>query len=417
MTRRSGVVRVRVGGRGPEAYRVVVGGGLLGAEAGAGAGPLAGPLSGVVAGRDAALIVADEALPEPLVGAVERGLAGARVARVGVRGRESDKSLATLERVLAAAAEARLDRGGLIVGLGGGIVTDLAGMAAAVYRRGVDAVLCPTTLLAMVDASVGGKTGVNVAVGGSGGSRLLKNMAGAFHQPRLVVCDVGTLATLSPRQLRAGLAECLKHGLIGASAGDAGLWAYTERAIGRVMRDPGDEAALVGLVRRHVACKARVVGADPWERGGGAGGAGGVGGARTAGRMALNLGHTFAHAIETLPGLAWTTAGGGRRVHGPLLHGEAVGLGLIAAADLGESLGRSERGLAEAVERALARAGLPTRVAGLPLSAAVIERMLDDKKVLGGRLRVIVPTRVRRAAVIEGPDRGLVARAIDRLRA
>ncbi|MBA4027897.1 MAG: 3-dehydroquinate synthase [Planctomyces sp.] len=406
MTRPRGALRVRVRGEGPQSYSVMVGSGLLGAEG--------GPIARLARGRDAALIVADAGLPTQLVEAVESRIAGVgvRVARVGVRAQERRKSLATLELVLAAAAASRLDRGGLIVGLGGGVVTDLAGFAAAVYRRGVDSVLCPTTLLAMVDASVGGKTGVNIEVGaagtGAGAPRLLKNMAGAFHHPRLVVCDVAALASLSLRQLRAGLAECLKHGLVGAGAADAGLWGFTQRAIDRLAHEPLHERTLAALVGRHAAYKARVVAADPKERARGG----------AVGRMALNLGHTFAHAIETLPGLRWPAPGGaGPAVRGPLLHGEAVGLGLIAAADLGESLRRAEPGLALAVEGALGRAGLPTRVGGLPASDQVIDRMLDDKKVLGGRLRVIVPTRARRAALIDGPDRGLVARAIDRLRA
>lgn len=337
----------------------------------------------VGAGWKRAAILSDAGAGD--VSSVESALreAGLEVVRVpAFIPSEQTKTLETVGRMLEALAAARLERGDVVVAIGGGVIGDLAGFAASAYRRGIAWVNCPTTLLSMVDASVGGKTGVNLAVGGS----LKKNMAGAFWQPSLVVADVGALATLPEREFRCGLAECLKHGMLAAEFGDAGLGAWTDANMARVVAR--EKAALVELVARNIGVKARVVGEDEREEAP-------IGGAATGGRAVLNLGHTFAHVLETLPGQS-------------LKHGEAVGLGLIAASAAAEAAGISPRGLADRTRAAVAGAGLPTHAAGLPQDAELVGLMMDDKKVSGGKLRVILPLGDGRCVVVEGPDRGVV---------
>ncbi|MFN5959209.1 MAG: 3-dehydroquinate synthase family protein, partial [Planctomyces sp.] len=219
----------------------------------------------------------------------------------------------------------------------------------------------------------------------------VKNAVGCFHQPVLVCCDVAMLRTLPEREFCSGLAECIKHGLIGGAAGDAKLLEWMAANMARLRGL--DASALVELVTRNVAIKSRVVRGDPLERSTRSDG----------GRMMLNLGHTFAHAIETLGGLSWRDGGGAMRV-GPLKHGEAVGLGLLAAVRASEAQRMIRRGTAEEVRSLLEKAGLPTRVMGLPPSEAVVDRMKDDKKVMAGRLRLILPTTGRKCRVVEGPD-------------
>lgn len=395
-------VDVRIKPAGPSVYRVQIGAGLLASGA-------------VRASLDpaprAVLAVIDAGVPrdsvEPLLRQLDRS--GVKWGVSVVTATEAAKSLATVERALIEAGRLRLERGDAIVAVGGGIVCDLAGFAAAVYRRGVRVVQCPTTLLAMVDAAVGGKTAANLTVPADEGddhkSRLVKNLIGAFHQPAAVIADVATLASLPPREFRAGLAECLKHGLIGASAGDPGLLGWMEKHLPAIVAM--DPAKLVELVTRNVALKARVVAADPFE----------LSRAADGGRMALNLGHTFAHAIETLAGLTWNTPlGAGGQTAGPLKHGEAVGLGLIAAATAAGLLKLAPRSLEAKVRALVASAGLPDRVKGLPLGDRVIIRMGDDKKVQGGKLRLIVPTGSGRSRVIVGPPSEVVIASLDAIR-
>lgn len=338
-----------------------------------------------------ALLVTDAGIPAGSVVAhvmQALGAAGLAVVHDGslrIAPHESMKVLATAERLAAAMTEAKLDRADVAVVLGGGVLGDLVGFAAATYRRGIAWINMPTTLLAMVDASVGGKTGTNIAVGPE--RDLKKNMVGAFWQPSLVVADVDVLRSLPERQFRCGLAECLKHGMLSAAFGDPGLWAWTLDNLDRVASH--EPAALVELVARNVSVKARVVAGDEREESPdtdtGAGG----------GRALLNLGHTFAHAIETLAPSGGASAPD-QAVAGDLQHGEAVGLGLIAASAATESLGGGASGaavvgLTERTRAAVQRAGLPTRVAGLPSDADLIRRMADDKKVVQGALRLVLP--------------------------
>ena len=290
---------------------------------------------------------------------------------------ESTKSLATLERMLIELAEAQIERTDLVVALGGGILGDVAGLAAGLHRRGVRVAQCPTTLLAMVDASVGGKTGVNLPASINGAGVLLKNAVGVFHQPAIVIADVDALASLPERDLRSGLAECIKHAVISGRDGKGLL--NLERltaALPTVLRR--DSELLADLVRSSVGLKASVVAGDERETAAGS----------TAGRRALNLGHTFAHAIEACD---WTRV----EVDGALshpTHGEAVGLGLVAAAQLAGVVSNGDVRVLERVKRAIAEAGLPTRLAGGADFGSLVAAMRHDKKASSGRLRLVIPT-------------------------
>lgn len=299
------------------------------------------------------------------------GRAGATApAEVLVEDGEQAKSWGALERVFDALLGAKLGRDGVIVALGGGVVGDLAGFAAAIYQRGIPFIQVPTTLLAQVDSAVGGKTAVNHPRG--------KNMIGAFHQPAAVIADVGALATLAERELRAGIAEVIKHGL----ALDAGLVDWLEANMDALLaREPG---ALGSAVRRSCELKAQVVAQDE----------------RDSGRRALlNLGHTFAHAIE---------AGAG---YGSWLHGEAVAAGMVMAAELSVRAGLLPAPDAARVRRLVQRAGLPT--AGPALSVErYLELMAIDKKAAGGRVRFVVLEGVGRAVLQGDFDERLVREAI-----
>ena len=270
---------------------------------------------------------------------------------------EETKSLAELGRVLDFMAAQHLDRASVLVAAGGGVIGDLAGFSAASYLRGIDFLQIPTTLLSMVDSSVGGKTGINLKAG--------KNLAGAFHQPRAVFIATGMLATLPPREFAAGMAEVIKCGLLA----DVALFAQLERAPLTVA-----SPALASVIRRCCELKARVVEADEREL------------AREGGRALLNLGHTFGHAIEQASG------------YGVYLHGEAVAVGLAAAARLSEKLGLIPADDIARVERTLAAHALPARLRDpLPL-AALMTAMTRDKKVRGGALRFVVMNKIGDAA-------------------
>ncbi len=281
---------------------------------------------------------------------------------------EGTKSLGELGRVLDFLAAMKMDRRAVLVAVGGGVIGDLAGFAAAVYLRGIDFVQVPTTLLAMVDSSVGGKTGLNLAAG--------KNLVGAFHQPKAVFVATEMLATLPVREFAAGMAEVIKTGLLG----DAELFTRLERSPLTV-----DSPDLAAVVRRCCELKARIVEADEREL------------AREGGRALLNLGHTFGHAIEQVTG------------YGSYLHGEAVAVGLCAAARLSAKLGMIGEGDAHRVDAVVAAHGLPTRLREpLPL-ADLLDAMARDKKVRAGGLRFVVLNRLGEAVTRSGIDTALVA--------
>lgn len=272
----------------------------------------------------------------------------------GIEG-EAGKTMAAVERVIDALVAHRADRKSVVIALGGGVVGDVAGFAAAVFMRGIRFVQVPTTLLAQVDSSVGGKTGVNHPNG--------KNLIGAFHQPALVVADTDTLRTLPPRELSAGLAEVLKHGLLA----DAGYFDRVCDALPRLRACDGD--ALGEAIVGSCEIKAGVVSRDERESGE---------------RALLNLGHTFGHAIEALSG------------YGHWLHGEAVGCGMCLAADLSHRLGLIGADEVGRVEAAVRAAGLPVRIDGLSLDAALAS-MAGDKKAEAGRIRFILLERIGKA--------------------
>lgn len=274
---------------------------------------------------------------------------------------EAYKALDTAAQLYADFVRAGLDRGGLVVALGGGVVGDTAGFAAATYMRGVRLAQVPTSLLAMVDSSVGGKVGVDLPQG--------KNLVGAFKQPEAVWIDTDTLATLPAPEWRCGMAEVLKHGLLA----DAAL---LDSALHR--RDRAAE-----LVRRAVQVKVDIVEQDPYEHGV---------------RAHLNLGHTFAHAIEQVSGYRWP-------------HGEAVGVGLLAAARLSADLGLCGADLPTQVDAALAAVGLPRSLDGLD-PAALYAAMATDKKWHAGRSRFVVLRGVGQPDVVEGIPREMVLAAL-----
>ena len=275
---------------------------------------------------------------------------------------EHHKRLAALERLAEQLATAGADRSSLLIAFGGGVIGDLTGFLAAIYMRGIDFIQVPTTLLAQVDSSVGGKTGVNHPAG--------KNLIGAFHQPSVVVSDTSLLRSLPARELSAGLAEVLKHGLL---ADDA----YFERTVREMpaLLALNDEA-LARAIGRSCQIKAGIVGRDERESGE---------------RALLNLGHTFGHAIEALTGFErW-------------LHGEAVGCGLCLAADLSSRLGMIGSAEVERVTDAVARARLPARIEGLSRSAA-IDTMRGDKKAYAERIRFVLLQRIGHAIQREAPE-------------
>lgn len=264
---------------------------------------------------------------------------------------ERYKDWETLNRIYDQLLAERCDRTTTVVALGGGVIGDLAGFAAATYQRGVPFVQVPTTLLAQVDSSVGGKTGINHPRG--------KNMIGAFWQPRLVLADTGTLNTLPDRELSAGLAEVIKYGLIRDLAFLEWLEANMSKLVAR------DAAAFAFAIERSCANKAEVVAADELET------------AREGGRALLNLGHTFGHAIETGFG------------YGKWLHGEAVAAGMMMATELSHRLGWLSDVEVERVGRLIKRAGLPVKGAALG-AERYLDLMGHDKKVIEGRLRLVL---------------------------
>lgn len=277
--------------------------------------------------------------------------AGVGVTEIVLPDGEAYKNWETLNEIFDALLRERCDRTTTVVALGGGVIGDLAGFAAASYQRGVPFVQVPTTLLSQVDSSVGGKTGINHPRG--------KNMVGAFWQPRVVLADTDTLNTLPDRELSAGLAEVIKYGLIR----DLPFLEWLEANMDRLMAR--DAEALTFAIERSCANKAQVVAGDERET------------AKDGGRALLNLGHTFGHAIETGMG------------YGEWLHGEAVAAGTVMAAELSRRLGWLREADVDRVRRILARAGLP--VTGPKLGAdRYVDLMGHDKKVIAGKLRLVL---------------------------
>lgn len=312
---------------------------------------------------DQVMVVTNETVAPLYLSRLRRSLEGLQLAETVLPDGEQYKTLADLGAVFDALLRARFNRNCVLVALGGGVVGDMTGFAAACYQRGVDFIQVPTTLLAQVDSSVGGKTGVNHPLG--------KNMIGAFHQPRCVIIDTDTLSTLDDRQLAAGLAEVIKYGLIG----DAELFQWLDGHMERLRRR--DPAALAWAIERSCADKAAVVAADETEAGQ---------------RALLNLGHTFGHAVETGVG------------YGAWLHGEAVAVGMCMAADLSRRLGWLAEQDVERITRLIARAGLPLYPPAKLSSKRFLELMAFDKKVIEGRLRLVLLQAIGKAVVADRFD-------------
>ena len=322
-------------------------------------------------GVSRAVVIADAAVAATHADRVVKGLraAGIDAPMLTVPPGEASKCLAAAGRLWDACAEMAIDRRTHVVAVGGGVTGDLAGFVAATFARGLPVWHVPTTLVAQVDSAIGGKTGINVDAG--------KNLVGVFWQPAGVVADIDTLATLPDREFLSGLAEVVKYGMI--LDGDFFVW-LEENAEILVRRDP---AALAHAVSRSAAIKAMVVERDERET--------------TGLRAALNYGHTFAHAYETVAG------------YGTLLHGEAVAIGMARAARLAARIGRIPAEIVARQDRLLRAMSLPVDPDGsLREAAPLIAVMARDKKTVGGRLRFVLPSRIGHVDLVEGIDETLV---------
>lgn len=322
-------------------------------------------------------IVTDRTVAKHWLEPAEASLAQAGIptSRVIVEEGEISKTYAGLEKVSEALIAAKIERNDLVIALGGGVVGDLAGFAAAILRRGVDFVQVPTSLLAQVDSSVGGKTGINSPQG--------KNLLGAFHQPVLVIADTAVLDTLSPRQFRAGYAEVAKYGVLG----DEAFFAWLEKNQADIFKG---SSAREHAIATSCRAKAGVVTRDERE---------------TGERALLNLGHTFGHALEAATGFS-----------DRLFHGEGVSIGMVLAAEFSVKLGMIGADDATRVERHLAEVGLPTRLQdiagfaqeGLADADGLMALMAQDKKVTRGKLTFILLEAVGRAVIAKDVEPTLV---------
>lgn len=337
-------LRVELGER---SYPIIIGQGLLGSY----------DLSGHVAG-DQVMIVSNDTVAPLYLEQVRACFPGKTIDTAILPDGEKFKNWETLNRIFDALLERRHTRKTTLVALGGGVVGDMTGFAAACYQRGVDFIQIPTTLLSQVDSSVGGKTGINHPLG--------KNMVGAFHQPAAVLIDTESLNTLPPREVSAGLAEVIKYGLIR----DAAFLEWLEQSLDALVAL--DAEAVGEAIFRSCACKAEVVALDERE--------GGI-------RATLNLGHTFGHAIETYAG------------YGNWLHGEAVGTGMLMAADLSAREGMISTDDCVRVADLVRRAGLPERPPVGMTGNDFIQLMAVDKKNVDGRLRLVLLASLGKAIV------------------
>jgi len=334
-----------------------------------------GPLLRNLSKSSKAILISDSTVTPLHAAPVRASLesAGFQVIQHTLPAGEDHKTLADLLPAYDTLLSSRIERSTPLLALGGGVVGDMAGLLAATTLRGLPFVQIPTTLLSMVDASVGGKTGVNHAAG--------KNLIGAFHQPIAVFVDPAVLTTLPPRELRSGLAECIKHQIIRDADGFADLERNIRRALDL------DIDYLSRLIAHNVAIKARVVESDPFEK---------------AERAHLNFGHTFGHAIESVSNYSYS-------------HGESVALGMAAAAHLAASLRMIDGPTRDRITALIAAAGLPSN--GLRLDpAAVFDAMFFDKKVKSGRLRFILPTRIGQVVIRDDVSQDLVREAITSIR-
>jgi len=316
------------------------------------------------------LIVTNTTVAPLYLASVESAFSGRKLRSLVLPDGEEHKNIASFVRIIDELIAAGFHRDACIVALGGGVIGDLAGFAAAAFQRGIDFLQIPTTLLAQVDSSVGGKTAVN--------HPRAKNMIGAFHQPVAVIADTRTLATLPPRELAAGLAEVIKHGLIE----DYAFFAWLEQGIDDLLAQDGE--ALTRAITRCCEIKAGIVAVDEREQGR---------------RALLNFGHTFGHAIEALGG------------YGMWLHGEAIAIGMRMAADTSARLGLLDKRDSERVVDLLGRAGLPTTAQGLAVDE-ILDRMQLDKKAGRQGLRLVLLRALGEALLMPAPDESILREAI-----
>jgi 3-dehydroquinate synthase len=359
---------VAVGGDTP--YTIHIGPGLLGQGA---------LLAQHVRGRHV-LVLSDSSVAPLYLAGVKSALLAARpdlrIGELVLPAGEASKTLANFGAAITALAALGATRDACVLALGGGVVGDLAGFAAACWMRGVDCIQLPTSLLAMVDSSVGGKTAVDIPEG--------KNLVGAFHPPRAVIADTAALRTLPPRELRAGLAEVIKYGAIGDPL--FFQWLQAERAALLA----GDDAALAQAIARSCEHKADIVARDPLEKGE---------------RALLNLGHTFGHAIETEQGY-------GAPGNDNLNHGEAVAVGMVLAARLSAQLGMSSEADTAQLRDLLLHYELPVAIPAGLAAEALLARMRLDKKNVAGRLRLVLWRGIGRAEVVGDVDEADVLRVL-----
>ena len=345
-------------GRADRSYEIVVGSGVIGSV---------GPAVAATGARRT-VVITDAAVANSHAAATADSLrsSGLDVATLTVPSGEASKSVAALERLWNEMARLAVDRHTHVIGVGGGVVGDLAGFAAATFGRGLPVWHVPTTLVAQVDSAIGGKTGINLGAG--------KNLVGSFWQPRGVIADVDTLATLPDREFKSGMAEVVKYGMIL----DPAFFDWLEANAGTILAR--DAVALRHVVSRSAALKADVVERDEREI--------------TGLRAILNYGHTFAHAYETAAG------------YGTLLHGEAVAIGMVSAAALAHSLGRIGPDVVTRQEQLLRSFDLPVTVptGAAFASDALLATMARDKKTVGGRLRFVLPTQIGHVELVDGID-------------
>ena len=318
------------------------------------------------------LIVTNSVVGPLYLERLQAGLAGREIDVCVLPDGEQHKTIGTFTTIIDRLIESRFRRDCCIVALGGGVVGDVAGFAAASYQRGVDLVQAPTTLLAQVDSSVGGKTAVN--------HPRAKNMIGAFHQPKAVIADTQTLATLPPRELGAGIAEIIKYGLIA----DAKLFEWLEAHIEDLLAV--DQPALEHAIEQSCRIKAEIVALDEREQGQ---------------RALLNLGHTFGHALEAL----------GR--YERWLHGEAVAIGIEMAANVSAELGWLDKPARERISRLLKLARLPRAAPGITADDVLAQMQLDKKAARAG-MRLVLLEGIGRAVLTSAPERALLRAAIER---
>ena len=309
------------------------------------------------------MVVSNDRIAPLYLEHLTRALDDRQLATVILPDGEQHKRLETFATIIDSLIEHSFHRDCCVVALGGGVVGDVAGFAAASYQRGVDFVQIPTTLLAQVDSSVGGKTAVNHPQG--------KNMIGAFYQPQAVIADIATLSSLADRELKAGLAEVIKYGLIM----DAEFFAWLEASLDDLLA--GEESALIHAVETSCRSKAQVVAEDETESGR---------------RAILNLGHTFGHGIETLSG------------YGTILHGEAVAIGMCLAARMSVATGGLSQPDCSRIEALIHRAGLPTRPTHID-PGSLIQTMGLDKKVRDGRMRLVLLDEIGCANITDNVDK------------